>query len=193
MSFRRTSYRRFQTLIADYANVSRLLIRLEKTAIEYKYLLYPTYPRSRQFEEAAYKKIALFLKSGRIAVREDQPRVFAREVFKHLDEKGLLDKLAPYFSATPSQRISVTHAGYFKLSGVFREYTPDPNDRRFIRPDDDITFVVNGKTYLLSRVWADNPRSSFALRIDELIKMMNYVYPGQFDIQKTGTDYIMID
>ncbi len=183
----------FQTLIADYANVSRLLIRLEKTATEYKYLLYPTYPRSRQIEYAAYNKLKLFLNSGKIAVREDKPSVFAKEVFKFLDEKGLLDRLAPYISVNPFHRAAITLKGYFNLNSVFWDNSFPLQERTIIRWFEDIFFVIHGQTFLLSRAWSVNPKNSMALQIDQLIKMMNYVYPGQFDIHQTGKDYILIE
>lgn len=183
----------FQTLIADYANVSRLLIRLEKTATEYKYLLYPTYPRSRQIEYAAYNKLKLFLNSGKIAVREDKPSVFAKEVFKFLDEKGLLDRLAPYISVNPLHRAAITLKGYFNLISVFWDNSFPLQERTIIRWFEDIFFVIHGQTFLLSRAWSVNPKNSMALQIDQLIKMMNYVYPGQFDIHQTGKDYILIE
>ncbi len=186
----------YRTLIADYANISCLLIRLEKTAIEYKYLLYPTYPRSRQIEYSAYNKLKTFLNSGRIAVREDTPSGFAKEVFKFLDMKGLLDKLAPYLSVYPSHRVAVTLKGHFNLNGIFWDNSFPLKDKTPICWfDDDIDFVINGQSYLLSRRWSsiNPPKSIIPLQTDELTKMMNYVYPGQFNIHQTGRDYILIE
>lgn len=49
------------TLIAQYANVSCLMDNSCKEALEYKYLLYPTYPAYRWAEDAAYKRLEIMI------------------------------------------------------------------------------------------------------------------------------------
>ena len=50
------------SLIAQYANVSCMMDNCCKEALEYKYLLYPTYPPHRWAEDAAFKRLEEFLK-----------------------------------------------------------------------------------------------------------------------------------
>lgn len=49
------------SLIAQYANVSCLMDNSCKEALEYKYLLYPTYPAYRWAEDAAYKRLEIMI------------------------------------------------------------------------------------------------------------------------------------
>ena len=51
----------YQSLIANYANVSLLLDKQSNIALEYKYMLYPEYPAPWN-EDVAYKKLKALLK-----------------------------------------------------------------------------------------------------------------------------------
>lgn len=177
-------------LIAQYAIMSCLIDNRYKEALEYKYLLYPEYPSYLWAEDAAYKKLGELLKV--VVVRESTETRFALAVFRFLRDNDLLDSLAPYVHAqetkNPRKLFSLSQDGCFCLTSILcNDSTPPP----IIAFE---SFVIEGQTYYLwlSRLMNSkfktprNPRP-----IDEFIKMINYVYRGQFDIRKTGDEYIM--
>ena len=177
-------------LIAQYAIMSCLIDNRCKEALEYKYLLYPEYPSYLWAEDAAYKKLGELLKV--VLVRESTETRFALAVFRFLRDNDLLDSLAPYVHAqetkNPRKLFSLSQDGCFCLTSILcDDSTPPP----IITFD---SFVIEGQTYYLwlSRLMNSKFKTSRNPRpIDEFIKMINYVYRGQFDIRKTGDEYIM--
>lgn len=177
-------------LIAQYAIMSCLIDNRYKEALEYKYLLYPEYPSYLWAEDAAYKKLGELLKV--VVVRESTETRFALAVFRFLRDNDLLDSLAPYVHAqetkNPRKLFSLSQDGCFCLTSILcNDSTPPP----IIAFE---SFVIEGQTYYLwlSRLMNSKFKTSRNPRpIDEFIKMINYVYRGQFDIRKTGDEYIM--
>ena len=173
-------------LIAQYAIMSCLIDNRCKEALEYKYLLYPEYPSYLWAEDAAYKKLGELLKV--VVVRESAETRFALAVFRFLRDNDLLDSLAPYVHAqetkNPRKLFSLSQDGFFCLRSILCDDSTPPFD----------SFVIEGQTYYL---WTHIMNSKFKTSrnprpIDEFIKMINYVYRGQFDIRKTGDEYIMV-
>lgn len=176
-------------LIAEYANVSRMMDNCGKESLEYKYLLYPKYP-APWMDGIVFEKLKEILKI--VVVRESNCRFFARKVFEFLRDNDLLDSLAPYINAqeaqNPRRLFSLSQDGYFCLKNVlFDDSTSSPAIS--FGP-----FVIGGNTYhlWLSHNWCEKSKTSrYPLPIDEFIKMIEYVYHGQFDIRETGDEYIM--
>lgn len=173
-------------LIAQYAIMSCLIDNRCKEALEYKYLLYPEYPSYFWAEDAAYKKLGELLRV--VVVRESAETRFAWAVFRFLRDNDLLDSLAPYVHAqetkNPRKLFSLSQDGFFCLRSILCDDFTPPFD----------SFVIEGQTYYLwsSRLMNSKFKTSRNPRpIDEFIKMINYVYRGQFDIRKIGDEYIM--
>lgn len=173
-------------LIAQYAIMSCLIDNRCKEALEYKYLLYPEYPSYFWAEDAAYKKLGELLRV--VVVRESAETRFALAVFRFLRDNDLLDSLAPYVHAqetkNPRKLFSLSQDGFFCLRSILCDDFTPPFD----------SFVIEGQTYYLwsSRLMNSKFKTSRNPRpIDEFIKMINYVYRGQFDIRKTSDEYIM--
>ena len=171
-------------LIAQYAIMSCLIDNRCIEALEYKYLLYPTYPSYPWAEDAAYKKLGELLRV--VVVREPNAIRFVRKVFEFLRDNDLLDCLAPFIRTQEkgNKYLSLSQDGFFCLRSILCDDSTPPFD----------SFVIEGQTYYL-RIYhimnskfktSRNPRP-----IDEFIKMINYVYRGQFDIRETGDEYIM--
>lgn len=177
-------------LIAQYAIMSCLIDNRYKEALEYKYLLYPEYPSYLWAEDAAYKKLGELLKV--VVVRESTETRFALAVFRFLRDNDLLDSLAPYVHAqetkNPRKLFSLSQDGCFCLTSILcNDSTPPP----IIAFE---SFVIEGHTYhlWLSRLMNNKSKPSrYPRPIDEFIKMIEHVYHGQFDIRKTGDEYIM--
>lgn len=177
-------------LIAQYAIMSCLIDNRYKEALEYKYLLYPEYPSYLWAEDAAYKKLGELLKV--VVVRESTETCFALAVFRFLRDNDLLDSLAPYVHAqetkNPRKLFSLSQDGCFCLTSILcNDSTPPP----IIAFE---SFVIEGHTYhlWLSRLMNNKSKPSrYPRPIDEFIKMIEHVYHGQFDIRKTGDEYIM--
>lgn len=173
-------------LIAQYAIMSCLIDNRCKEALEYKYLLYPEYPSYFWAEDAAYKKLGELLRV--VVVRESTETRFAWAVFRFLRDNDLLDSLAPYVHAqetkNPRKLFSLSQDGFFCLRSILCDNSTLPFD----------SFVIEGQTYYLclSHIMNSKFKTSRNPRpIDEFIKMINYVYRGQFDIRKIGDEYIM--
>lgn len=177
-------------LIAQYAIMSCLMDNRCTDALEYKYLLYPEYPSYLWAEDAAYKKLGELLKV--VVVKESTETRFALAVFRFLRDNDLLDSLAPYVHAqetkNPRKLFSLSQDGCFCLTSILcNDSTPPP----IIAFE---SFVIEGHTYhlWLSRLMNSKFKTSRNPRpIDEFMKMIEHVYQGQFDIRKTGDEYIM--
>ena len=178
-------------MISQYANVSCMMDNHCKNALEYKYLLYPKYPSHSWIENVAYKKLEEHLKI--VVVREPNAVLFARKVFEFLRDNDLLDSLAPYIYAqetkNPRRLFSLSQNGCFCLKSVLSDDSTSSPAISFG------PFVIGGNTYhlwLSNIYWSEKSKTSRYLRqIDEFIKMIEYVYHGQFDIRETGDEYIM--
>lgn len=178
----------FPQLIARYANVSRLMEKCEKEFREYKYMLYPKYPSAPWMEDTAYKKLEALLKV--VVVRESHAIRFVGKVFKYLNDNDLLDCLAPfvYEQETKNSRrlFSLSKDGCFCLMSILLDDSNPPTGIPFC------PFVIGGNTYYLNLHWCISIKlARHNNTIDEFIKMINYVYRGLFDIQKTDDEYIM--
>ena len=180
----------YYNLIALYANKSCMMDNRCKDALEYKYLLYPEYPSYLWAEDAAYKKLGELLKV--VVVREPNAIRFVRKVFEFLKDNDLLDSLEPYVHAqetkNPRKSFALSQDGCFCLRSVlFDDSTPPP-------AISSGPFVIGGNAYhlWLSPDWSEKFKTSrYPRPIDEFIKMIKHVYHGQFDIRKTGDEYVM--
>ena len=178
----------FPTLIARYAIKSCLMDNRCKEALEYKYLLYPEYPSYLWAEDAAYKKLGELLRV--VVVRESAETRFALEVFRFLRDNDLLDSLAPFIRTQEkgNKYLSLSQDGFFCLRSILcDDSTPPP-------AISSGPFVIGGNTYhlWLSPDWSEKFKTSrYPRPIDEFIKMIKHVYHGQFDIRKTGDEYVM--
>ena len=177
-------------LIAQYAIMSCLVDNRCKEALEYKYLLYPEYPSYLWAEDTAYERLRELLKV--VVVREPNAIRFVRKVFEFLKDNDLLDSLEPYVHAqetkNPRKSFALSQDGCFCLRSVlFDDSTPPP-------AISSGPFVIGGNTYhlWLSPDWSEKFKTSrYPRPIDEFIKMIKHVYHGQFDIRKTGDEYVM--
>ena len=159
-------------------------------ALEYKYLLYPTYPSYSWAEDAAYKRLEELMKI--VVVREPRIMRFILKVFEFLRDNDLLDSLAPSIHVqetnNPRRLYSLSQDGCFCLRNIlFDDSTPPPTSSHG-------PFVIGGNTYYLrlSLEWNDHFKTSRHPRpIDEFVKMIECVYPGRFEIQETCDEYIM--
>lgn len=179
----------FRNLIAQYANVSCLMDNSCQDALEYKYLLYPNYP-APWIEGVAFKKLKEILKI--VVVRAPSGTRFILNTFRFLKDNNLLDCLAPFIQPqqtnNPRRLFSISQNGCFCLKSILCDDSTPPPTSSFD------SFVIKGQTYhlLLFHVWNDKFKTSRSPRpIDEFIKMIKYVYHGQFDIRETGDEYIM--
>ena len=177
------------SLISQYANVSRMMDNCCKEALEYKYLLYPTYPPYPWAENAAYKTLEEFLKL--VVVREPNCTRFVRKVFEFLRDNELLDCLEPFIrdprEVKTRKLFSLSKDGCFCLRGIL--YV-DSNPPSILSHG---PFVIGGESYYLKFIeWDDKSKTPrHPRRIDEFAKMIACVYHGRFDIRETGDEYIM--
>lgn len=175
-------------LIAQYAIMSCLVDNRCTDALEYKYLLYPEYPAYLWAEDAAYKRLGDLLKV--VVVREPTETRFALAVFRFLRDNDLIDSLAPFIRTQEkgNKYLSLSQDGFFCLRSILCDDSTPPPKTAFD------PFVVEGHTYYLCLSHIMNSKSKtsrYSQPIDELIKMIKHVYRGQFDIRKTGDEYIM--
>ena len=175
-------------LIAQYAIMSCVIDNRCKDALEYKYLLYPEYPSYLWAEDAAYKKLGELLRV--VVVRESTETRFALAVFRFLRDNDLLDSLAPFIRTQEkgNKYLSLSQDGFFCLRSILCDDSTPPPKTAFD------PFVVEGHTYYLCLSHIMNTKSKtsrYPQSIDEFIKMIKHVYRGQFDIRKTGDEYIM--
>lgn len=194
----------FPYLIAEYANVSRLLDKSDEKVLEYKYLVYPCYPF--KLEEIAYEKLLTLLegklrgrkastvpvapsplpstvaptgKSG--AVKNKTLCQFVLEVFKYLDSSGLLGCLKPYINTKRSiDLISLSSPGRFNLTGILWDYSipttpPRKTERWYMSPG----FNICGRMCRLSSEWGEGHK------FDEFVEMIRCVYG--YDIKKVSS------
>lgn len=209
----------YRELIAEYANVSRLLDAHGRRNLEYKYMVYPAYPDSH-FEKVAYDKLRCLLAAGiksakgiktltkktskvapvithtsatdgskgLIAVKD--LRQFALEVFKFLKNKGLLGSLLPFVIVKRSSELrTLTEPGEFKLTGILNDGSRITRSSDWFMSD---TFVIGSYTYYLSTQWSIINTNTH-LHFDDLKRMIEYIYPKKFDIQKKSDVFIMIE
>lgn len=180
----------FPTLIARYAIKSLLMDNRCIEALEYKYLLYPTYPSYSWAEDAAYKRLEELMKI--VVVREPRIMRFILKVFEFLRDNDLLDSLAPFIHVqetnNPRRLYSLSQDGCFCLRNIFYDdSTPTPAFS--LGP-----FIIGSNVYYLrlSSTWSEKYKTSrYPHPIHEFIKMIEYVYCGQFEIRETGDEYIM--
>lgn len=177
-------------LIAQYAIMSCLIDNRYKEALEYKYLLYPEYPSYLWAEDAAYKKLGELLKV--VVVRAPSSTRFILNTFRFLRDNDLLDCLAPFIqpeqTKNPRRIFSISQNGSFCLTSILCDDSTPPQMSSFC------PLVIEGHTYYLRTptIWNDKSKTSRHPRpIDEFIKMIEYVYHGQFDIRETSDEYIM--
>ena len=135
---------------------------------------------------------ATVVPKGTIVVQETSRRQFVLKVFIYLEANGLLGKLFPYIKngIGGTNQKALQDAGNFNLTGILWDCSIFPPDTRrwFI----DYVFDIGGTKYFLSNQWRDNGKKT-GLQIDKFIKMINYIYPGKFEIQKKNGKYIMIE
>ncbi len=185
----------FPYLIAEYANVSRLLDKSDEKVLEYKYLVYPCYPF--KLEEIAYEKFEALLGKRKTVLMKPKSVVkkpskkyceFALDVFQYIEKHGLLDRLGPYITikSNPNLKSLSDKVVGFNLPRIFCE------DLSLVSRksdwDHDHPFVIDGSKYYISKEWYEKGRR---LSVDELKTMIEYVYPGQFNIKKTAAGYIL--
>lgn len=179
----------FQSLIAKYANASRMMDNCSKESLEYKYLLYPKYP-APWIEDVAFEKLKEILKI--VVVRAPSSTRFILNTFRFLRDNDLLDCLAPFIqpeqTKNPRRIFSISQNGSFCLTSILCDDSTPPQMSSFC------PLVIEGHTYYLRTpaIWNDKSKTSRHPRpIDEFIKMIEYVYHGQFDIRETADEYIM--
>ena len=179
----------YQNLIAQYANVSRSIDNCSKESLEYKYLLYPKYP-APWIEGVAFEKLKEILKI--VVVRAPSSTGFILNTFRFLRDNDLLDCLAPFIqpeqTKNPRRLFSISQDGCFCLKSILCDDSTPPPMSSFD------PLVIEGHTYYLRTpaIWNDKSKTSRHPRpIDEFIKMIEYVYHGQFDIRETADEYIM--
>ena len=135
---------------------------------------------------------ATVVTKGTIVVQETFRRQFVLKVFIYLESNVLLGKLFPYIKKGKggTNRKALQNTGNFNLTGILWDCSIFPPDTRrwFI----DYVFDFNDMEYFLSNQWMDNGKKT-GLQIDKFIKMINYIYPGKFEIQKKDGKYIMIE
>ena len=135
---------------------------------------------------------ATVVTKGTIVVQETFRRQFVLKVFIYLESNVLLGKLFPYIKNGKggTNRKALQNTGNFNLTGILWDCSIFPPDTRrwFI----DYVFDFNDMEYFLSNQWMDNGKKT-GLQIDKFIKMINYIYPGKFEIQKKDGKYIMIE
>lgn len=135
---------------------------------------------------------ATVVTKGTIVVQETFRRQFVLKVFIYLESNVLLGNLFPYIKNGKggTNRKALQNTGNFNLTGILWDCSIFPPDTRrwFI----DYVFDIDDMEYFLSNQWMDNGKKT-GLQIDKFIKMINYIYPGKFEIQKKDGKYIMIE
>ena len=209
----------YRELIAEYANVSRLLDAHGRRTLEYKYMVYPSYPDSH-FEKFTYDKLRCLLATGiksakgiktltkkvskvapvithtsatggsKGSIAEKKLCQFALEVFRFLKNKGLLGYLESFVTKKRNPELrTLTEHGVFKLVGILNDGS------RISRSSDwflSETFNIGSETYYLSTQWSE-VNTNTHLHFDDLKKMIGYIYPKKFDIRKKDDMFIMIE
>jgi hypothetical protein len=209
----------YRELIAEYANVSRLLDAHGRRTLEYKYMVYPSYPDSH-FEKFTYDKMRCLLSTGiksakgiktltkkvskvapvithtsatggsKGSIAEKNLCQFALEVFRFLNNKGLLGSLNSYVTKKRNPELrTLTEPGEFKLVGILNDGSRIARSSDWFMSD---TFKIGRETYYLSTQWS-KVNTNTHLHFDDLKEMIEYIYPKKFDIRKKGDMFIMIE
>ena len=203
----------YRSLIARFANVSRLLDKHSKEAIEYKYMLYPYYPKSSWLEKMTYEKFDKLLNSGTstpsflkvaktmpttvgskgtLVVGDSNRERFAKQVFQHLEKVGLLVNLFPYITKKSNPQLrSLSYKKdrtfVFNLSGIFREdlSTLAHTKHHGIKDWDDshVYKITPTEKYYLTKEWYKSGKNRCS--IEELRNMIDCLFPN-YSIVDTG-------
>lgn len=179
----------YSKLIAQYANISCTKDNHGIESLSLKYSLYPKYPSSSWGEALAFEKLEDMMKN--VVVRESSFNRFATGVFKYLQRRDILNRLAPYIS-TPkdgSPFRTLSKDGCFCLKNILYDDSTPPK-RMYPGP-----FIIGESTYYLRlNLWGKRDiNTNYFDRIGDFIDMITYIYHGQLDIDETGLDYVLID
>lgn len=179
----------YSKLIAQYANISCTKDNHGIESLSLKYSLYPKYPSSSWGEALAFEKLEDMMKN--VVVRESSFNRFATGVFKYLQKRDILNRLAPYIS-TPkdgSPFRTLSKDGCFCLKNILCDDSTPPK-RMYSGP-----FIIGESTYYLRlNLWGKRDiNTNYFDRVGDFIDMITYIYHGQLDIDETGLDYVLID
>ena len=179
----------YSKLIAQYANISCTKDNHGIESLSLKYSIYPKYPSSSWGEALAYEKLEDMMKN--VVVRESSFNRFATGVFKYLQKRDILNRLAPYIS-TPkdgSPFRTLSKDGCFCLKNILCDDSTPPK-RMYSGP-----FIIGESTYYLRlNLWGKRDiNTNYFDRVGDFIDMITYIYHGQLDIDETGLDYVLID
>ena len=176
-------------LIAQYANISCTKDNHGIESLSLKYSLYPKYPSSSGGEAVAFEKLEDMMKN--VVVRESNFRCFATGVFRYLQRRDILNRLAPYIS-TPkdgSPFRTLSKDGCFCLKNILCDDSTPPKIMYSGH------FIIGESTYYLRlNLWGKRDiNTNYFERVDDFINMITYIYHGQLDIDETGLDFVLID
>ena len=179
----------YSKLIAQYANISCTKDNHGIESLSLKYSLYSKYPSSSGGEAVAFEKLEDMMKN--VVVRESSFSRFALGVFKYLQRRDILNRLAPYIS-TPkdgSPFRTLSKDGCFCLKNILCDYSTPPKTM-YSGP-----FIIGESTYYLRlNLWGKRDiNTNYFERVDDFINMITYIYHGQLDIDETGLDFVLID
>ena len=179
----------YSKLIAQYANISCTKDNHGIESLSLKYSIYPKYPSSSWGEALAFEKLEDMMKN--VVVRESSFNRFATGVFKYLQRRDILNRLAPYIS-TPkdgSPFRTLSKDGCFCLKNILYDDSTPPK-RMYPGP-----FIIGESTYYLRlNLWGKRDiNTNYFDRVGDFIDMITYIYHGQLDIDETGLDYVLID
>ena len=179
----------YSKLIAQYANISCTKDNHGIESLSLKYSIYPKYPSSSWGEALAFEKLEDMMKN--VVVRESSFNRFATGVFKYLQRRDILNRLAPYIS-TPkdgSPFRTLSKDGCFCLKNILCDDSTPPK-RMYSGP-----FIIGESTYYLRlNLWGKRDiNTNYFDRVGDFIDMITYIYHGQLDIDETGLDYVLID
>ena len=179
----------YSKLIAQYANISCTKDNHGIESLSLKYSIYPKYPSSSWGEALAFEKLEDMMKN--VVVRESSFNRFATGVFKYLQRRDILNRLAPYIS-TPkdgSPFRTLSKDGCFCLKNILCDDSTPPK-RMYSGP-----FIIGESTYYLRlNLWGKRDiNTNYFDRVGDFIDMITYIYHGLLDIDETGLDYVLID
>ena len=179
----------YSKLIAQYANISCTKDNHGIESLSLKYSIYPKYPSSSWGEALAFEKLEDMMKN--VVVRESSFNRFATGVFKYLQRRDILNRLAPYIS-TPkdgSPFRTLSKDGCFCLKNILCDDSTLPK-RMYSGP-----FIIGESTYYLRlNLWGKRDiNTNYFDRVGDFIDMITYIYHGLLDIDETGLDYVLID
>ena len=179
----------YSKLIAQYANISCTKDNHGIESLSLKYSLYPKYPSSSGGEAVVFEKLEDVMKN--VVVRESSFSCFALGVFKYLQRRDILNRLAPYIS-TPkdgSPFRTLSKDGCFCLKNILCDDSTPPKIM-YSGP-----FIIGESTYYLRlNLWGKRDiDTNYFERVDDFINMITYIYHGRLDIDETGLDFVLID